>query len=87
MIHGFLFGLGLVAAFTLVGSIMHRGLVRTIVDLSRLVFWGTVAVGVILFIAAGLFRLIAIEQRATKVSAQAPAANWLDEPEPAGCRK
>jgi len=87
MIHGFLFGLGLAAAFIIVGSVLHRGLGRTIGGIFKLALWSAVTVAAFAVVVAVLFRLIAVgNQPGPQESARVPASNWLNEPEPAGCR-
>jgi hypothetical protein len=83
MIHGFLFGLGLAAAFIIVGSVLHRGLGRTIGGLLKVVFIGAAALAAAMVIAVLLFRLIVVSnQPESQASARAPAASWLDDPPP-----
>jgi hypothetical protein len=57
MIHGFALGLGLAIAFVLVGSIMRRGLGRTIIDFLKLAFWTVTALAAATVIAVVVFRL------------------------------
>jgi len=80
MLHGFALGIGFALALILVGSVMHRGLGRTIVGLLKVVFFGAVALATVVLIAVVLFRLIAIDQpEPQKASARTPGANWLDD--------
>jgi hypothetical protein len=81
MIHGFLFGLGLAAAFIIVGSVLHRGLGRTVGGLLKVVFIGAAALATAMVIAVLLFRLIAVGNQPAPqaASARAPTANWLTE--------
>jgi hypothetical protein len=63
MIHGFALGLGLATAFVLVGSIMRRGLGRTIADLFRVAFWTVTALAAVLMFwwpPAALWLVIAL---------------------------
>jgi hypothetical protein len=80
MIHGFALGLGIAVAFILVGSVMRRGLGRTIGGLLKVVFLGATALAAAMVIAVLLFRLIAVGNQPApqEANARAPAVNWLD---------
>jgi len=80
MLHGLAFGLGIAVALVLAGSILHRGLGRTIIGLLKGVFWSVATVAAFVVVVAVLFRLIAVgNQPEPQASAGAPAASWLDD--------
>ena len=80
MTAGFLFGFGFLAGAWVFCSVMHHGLVRTIVGLLKVVFMGAATVAAVAMIILAVFHLTAIEQPDPQAaSARAPAGNWLDE--------
>ena len=79
MIHGIAFAFGLAAGAYLVGRIVRRGFLRTVIDLIKFVFWSAAALAVVLLIAVTVFHLISVEPEPQEASARAPGANWLSE--------